>query len=278
MLFEMAVADAYGVGFENVDNELVEEHNDLKYHALSKYVKTLGRYTDDTQMSLAVAEVMLEGDWFEERDYARSFVEAYKRDPNRGYARGFGKFLKAVKTGDDLLKKIVPVSERGGAAMRAVPLGLLPKLSQVQLACTIQASVTHRTTVAVTAALAVATASHLISRKRMKPCNAVKAVSDTVPGKWDEWEGRVSLRGDDIVRAAFTVLEETDSMKEILQKSVAFGGDTDTVASIAVGLASLSPLIKKDLPKNLMSGLERGKFGADFLKKQDKRLRNKFSK
>ena len=274
----MAVADAYGVGFENAPDDLVAKHNDLKYHVLSKHVKTIGRYTDDTQMSIAVSEAIMTGDWFDQRNYAKHFVEAYQRDPHRGYARGFGKLLSKVKDGDDLLKRIVPSSDRGGAAMRAVPLGLLPTLKYVQLACTLQASITHRSVGGVTSALAVATAAHLVAKKRIKPKSLIKAVEKTVPGNWGGWKGRTSLRGDEIVRAALTILESTDSMREILHESVALGGDTDTVASIAVGIAALSDSVKNDLPKDLIKGLERGKFGVDYLKKQDRRLRAKFLK
>ena len=279
MLFELAVADAYGAGFELAPDELVAKYNDLaKYHRLSKYNKTPGRYTDDTQMSIAIAEAILEGDWFDEQNYAKSFVDTFKRDPIRGYARGFGKLLVDVKSGSDLIRRILPSSERGGAAMRAVPLGFLPKLSDVQFACTIQASITHRSSVGVTAALAVATASYYIIRKDIKPSEVIARVEKSVPGKWGGWVGRVSLRGDDIVRAALTALSTSKTLSEILKVSVGYGGDTDTVATIAVGLGSMSSHIKKDLPSVLVKGLENGKFGSDFLRKQDSKLRARFIK
>jgi ADP-ribosyl-[dinitrogen reductase] hydrolase len=279
VLFELAVADAYGAGFELVPDELVTKHNDLtKYHHLSKYNKNPGRYTDDTQMSLAVTEAILTGDWFDERNYAKAFVDTFKRDPIRGYARGFGKLLAHVKSGDDLLKKILPASERGGAAMRAVPLGFLPKLRDVQFACTIQASITHRTSAGIRAALAVATASYFVAQKQVEPHKVVKLVEKSVPGQWDTWTGRVSLNGEEIASAALTAFSSSKTLSDILRKSVAFGGDTDTVAAIAVGIGSLSDHIKNDLPKALVLGLENGKFGANFLRQQDSRLRARFFK
>jgi hypothetical protein len=53
MLLELAIGDAYGAGFEDVDAEMIRQQNDL-----SGYVKhprhhiQPGCYTDDTQMSL----------------------------------------------------------------------------------------------------------------------------------------------------------------------------------------------------------------------------------
>lgn len=277
MLFELAVADAYGGGFEMASDEMVKKNNDLsKYHRLSKYNPSPGRYTDDTQMSIAVSEALLSGDWFNERNYAKWFVDAFKRDPHRGYARGFKKLLSSVKNGDELLMRIAPASERGGAAMRAVPLGFLPTLTDVQFACTIQATITHRTSAGVRSALAVATASHYIAKKGVEPRKVVRLVEKSVPGKWDGWSGRVSLNGEEIARAALTALCSSASLSEILVNAVAFGGDTDTVAAIAVGLGALSRHVRKDFPKHLIGGLEKGKFGLDYLRGLDQRLFKRF--
>lgn len=56
MLLELAIADAYGAGFESADEMIV--NNDL-----SRYVEHLrfrlmpSSYSNDTQMSIAIAEV-----------------------------------------------------------------------------------------------------------------------------------------------------------------------------------------------------------------------------
>lgn len=58
-------------------------------------------------------------------------------------------------------------------------------------------------------------------------------------------------------------------MTELLQDCVAFGGDTDSVASVALGLASLTSSYVNDLPSFLYDDLENGKFGKDFLIRLD---------
>jgi ADP-ribosylglycohydrolase len=74
------------------------------------------------------------------------------------------------------------------------------------------------------------------------------------------------------VRAAITAVQEHDSLSEILKASIAFTGDVDTVATIALGSASCSPEISDDLPPCLIDGLENGEFGRNYLATLDYRL------
>src|SRR6266568_2298615 len=95
MLLELAIGDAYGAGFEYADRAYITRYNDL-----SRYVKhprhniQPGCYTDDTQMSLAIAEVMVEKRPWTPPILADAFVTAFKRDPHEGYASGFYRFLQ----------------------------------------------------------------------------------------------------------------------------------------------------------------------------------------
>ena len=98
MLVELAIGDAYGSCFENTDMAFVERNNDLHYEVHPRILKkypadaqpTLvpsGCYTDDTQMSIGIAEMMLddEFDWFDKEAMADKFLEVFKRDERRGY-------------------------------------------------------------------------------------------------------------------------------------------------------------------------------------------------
>jgi ADP-ribosyl-[dinitrogen reductase] hydrolase len=63
MLIELAVGDAYGAGFEYVSKTILK-HNDLSgyiQHPRHKGIRP-GYYTDDTQMSLAIAEAIVTDD------------------------------------------------------------------------------------------------------------------------------------------------------------------------------------------------------------------------
>jgi ADP-ribosylglycohydrolase len=60
MLIELAIGDAYGAGFEFVDQQTIELYNNLNgYIKHPRHDIGPGCYTDDTQMSLAVAEAIV---------------------------------------------------------------------------------------------------------------------------------------------------------------------------------------------------------------------------
>lgn len=56
-----------------------------------------------------------------------------------------------------------------------------------------------------------------------------------------------------------------DRMSAILRTCIDYGGDTDTVAAIALGAASCYEEIEQDLPQQLYDKLENGAYGRDFL-------------
>ena len=90
MLVELAVGDAYGAGFEYASDALVRDRNDLSWYVQHpRHGIRPGAYTDDTQMSIAVAEAILSGERWTPALLARHFVTAFKRDRREGYARGF---------------------------------------------------------------------------------------------------------------------------------------------------------------------------------------------
>ena len=74
MLYEIAIADAYGAGFEFSPPDDARPNDGLCYHRNAKHPSLRpGAYTDDTQMSIAVAECLL-ADCLEVSDFAAAFV------------------------------------------------------------------------------------------------------------------------------------------------------------------------------------------------------------
>jgi ADP-ribosylglycohydrolase len=145
MLLEIAVADAYGAGFEFAD-PTPDRVNDASRHVQHPRHMTVrpGLFTDDTQMSDAVASCVLAGRTTRE-DFAEAFVTGFKRDWRDGYARGFQAFLESVTDGADFLGRIKPDSDKSGAAMRVGPIGLLGSVEEVLRVATLQARLTHDT-------------------------------------------------------------------------------------------------------------------------------------
>ncbi len=66
-----------------------------------------------------------------------------------------------------------------------------------------------------------------------------------------------------------------NSMSDLLRECVALTGDVDTVAAMALAAGACSEEVAQDLPLRLISDLENGPFGRDFLIDLDKRLMEK---
>ena len=145
MLVELAIGDAYAAAFEFVDAELTREHQLGDYARHPRHPLALGRYTDDTQMSIAVAELIVSGAPFTRENLADGFVQTFQRDRRKGYARGFYEFLTGVKDGADFLARIRPDSDKNGGAMRAAPVGVFARVEEVVEKATLQARLTHDT-------------------------------------------------------------------------------------------------------------------------------------
>ena len=98
-------------------------------------------------------------------------------------------------------------------------------------------------------------------------------ISEFVPGTWiAPWHGKVGAKGLMSVRAALTAVMAHDSLSEILKACVAFTGDVDTVATVALGAASCSREIAQDIPSVLIDNLENGEYGLDYLRALDAQL------
>lgn len=271
MLIHLAIGDAYGACFEYSDpdsarpNDLSGYPANLAYDAIGR-----GRYTDDTQMAVAVAETLIGGST-SRLAFADSFVRCFRRDPRHGYSRGMQAFIETCRDGTDFLARISPASDRSGAAMRASPIGLLPDEDDVMRVAEIQARVTHDTDGGVAAAKAAALMAHALRRGLCPRAELPRWLAERIPGaRWDEpWFGPVGARGIDSVRAALWAVAGGNSMATILRAAVAWTGDVDTVAAVAMGAASCDESLLDDLPSALLDGLESGPYGRRFLEDLD---------
>ncbi|GAA5146140.1 hypothetical protein GCM10023321_05140 [Pseudonocardia eucalypti] len=277
MLVELAIGDAYGAGFEFAASEEVEEHNTLhgyRQHPRHRGIRP-GMYTDDTQLTLAVAELLLDGDPWTPENLADRLVDAYHRDPRDGYAKGFRALLDANRTGAELRAAIAPASDRSGAAMRAGPIGLLPDVDEVLRLAEIQARVTHDTPAGIESARAAALAVHYCHH-RIGPTERVAHwITERLDGAEDwsvPWQGKVDALGVMCVRAALTALSGKRRLTDLLSVCIGYTGDVDTVATIALAAGSRAADVEQDLPAHLYDTLENGPFGRDYLADLDARL------
>ena len=274
MLMELAIGDAYGAGFEYTDRDFIAAHNDMTgYVQHPRHGTPPGWYTDDAQMSLAIAEAVLSGEEWTPLMLANKFVECFKRDPHEGYAERFYAFLQSVKDGEHFLKEIVPISDKSGAAMRAAPIGVYQNAEIVMDRTTIQAKLTHDTPDGINASLAAALMTHYFLYRHGPKHELGKYIEKYVPGNWSEpWQGKVKAKGWMSVRAAITAVVSSDRMSDLLRNCINFTGDVDTVATIALAAASCSDEIAQDLPDTLIWQLENRIYGRDYIIALDKQL------
>jgi len=283
VLVRIAQGDAYGMACEYVSlpRDRAVHDEALRFERYLEHPRHrvgAGRYTDDTQMSVAVALVLLCED-FGRRAFARSFVECFKRDERKGYARHFQKLLEEVKDGDDLLDKIRPDSDKNGAAMRSVPIGVLPDPARIVEVATTQAKITHDTEGGVNASVAVALMSHFALHTD-EPFATMRAWLRTqmplakIPD--EPFRGRVEAPdvGWKTAMAVLTSIERETTLLDIARTILVWGGDTDSVLAIAWGVASSR--ITENLPEFFARDLERGRHGLDFLTELGTALMKKF--
>lgn len=277
MLVNIAIGDAYGASFEFMEVEFVNLHNTATSYETGAGRANGGHYTDDTQMSLALAELMLERKVWTRPDVAGKFLEVFKRDPRPGYAHGFYQFLQRTNSVDEFLKNIITSSTKSGAAMRAAPLGILDSVEEVIAKSYLQASITHNTEEGINAAIVVALSSYFFFHKLGKKEDLPSFIAFLVPGDWfTPWSGAVSVEAVDCTKAALTAVMKSHTLQELLINSVSFTGDTDTVAAIAMGIVNRSSQFENDLPSMLYQQLENDIYGYDYLLDLDKKLNRQF--
>lgn len=294
MLLGIAAGDAYGAPFEN--RTYIETAEMLKNQGLIP-----GKYTDDTQQALALAELIGAGEAVTPRSIAQFFLRAYARDPREGYSAMTRQML-ASQDPDVFLVSISPeeLHERktDGAAMRALPLGFFTTRDEVVRNSMISASVTHGHPDAITATVAVALIAHetLQNRPLAQVWNRIRELikeinpdiipyldSCAIPGIFDRTsileeyekygvpytESRIFIGSILALLASFGA-----DPHALLVQSILLGGDTDSVAAVVVG-ASLTR-DGDDLIWNLVDALENGPYGKDYLATVGEKVSKRF--
>ena len=294
MLLRIAQGDAFAVAVEYVKRDkfpdlyaAVERYDSYQQHPTHTKLRP-GMYTDDTQMSIAVSEVLLRSPTPTAEIFAEQFYECFRRDPRDGYSRGFQKILEEAKSPDHMRQLITPNSNKNGAAMRAVPIGVIKDPNQVVALAAMQAQVTHATYGGINSAVIVALMSHfgLYDRRGFisfkgwgnQYCPALEHFSRP-------WEGPVNGFyassdptglgvGMNTAWAVWTLLVEETSLMGMMRRLITWGGDTDSVAAIAWGIGS-TRFPDEVLPEFLERDLEVSgnlAYGPTYLKELGKRL------
>ncbi len=282
-LVYMAIGDAYGMAYEFASDIAAVGPNDLTYKKHPTHLQQLsGHYGDDTQMSWINAEILVQRDTARliGETFADAWVFNYHQDPRVGYSRRMTQALSSAADGADFMTRIdATKGVTSGAAMRAGVIGLLPDTAEVRRIAALQAAVTHNTPAGIVSAQTVALAVHAL-HYNLCPVAGLPAFLDGEIGiRWRTLnDGGDPNHGLYIVRQALGVVQQADTLSDVLRGCVDLGPgqDTDTVAAIAMAIASRAREIADDLPPHLFAGLEDGPYGRTFLAGLDRGLAARF--
>jgi len=290
MLLGIAIGDALGVAYELINNrkKVKEKFRFDRYLPGGSGWKS-GQYSDDTQMSLAIAELLISKKEFSKINLADYFLRAYSRDSHMGYGGSVREGLKKAKTSKEFLEIIPGNSNGNGACMRAIPLGVLPKIKDVIRYAKVNAEITHNTPSAIASSVCVAAASHYFyynldkpekvfdyclnackkidkeSTRYLKTIGSMKSFNPKILfGEENEFKG-VPVNGMRTAGAVLYIISKFNkNPRETLKEAILLGGDTDTVASICLGIVAMKTGIDK-LPPFTFKELENNGYGRDYL-------------
>jgi poly(ADP-ribose) glycohydrolase ARH3 len=224
-----------------------------------------GRTTEDTEMTIAVAEWILEDPALDGGELARRIRRAH--DPDRGYGRTTTDVLRRLRAGEDWQAAADQVFPRGsfgnGAAARITPCALLfggdrERLEQVVETC---ASVTHSHPLGVAGALLQARQVALSLSLHGMPLDAIgvavelrsttrsaefrhklRAVEEclerraTAAAVRDRLGCNATALGS-VATALYCALAHGESFEEALVFAVSLGGETDAIGAMTGAIA-----------------------------------------
>ena len=188
-------------------------------------------FTDDSVLTIATAEVLLQ-----KRNYVEAYKEWARRYSNAGFGGTFSQWLQS--------ESLEPYNSWGnGSAMRVSPVGwAFETLEETLAEAKRSAEVTHNHPEGIKGAQSVAAAIFLARTKNSKP--KIKAHIEAMFGynlkrTTDEirpdYTFDVSCMGS-VPEAIICFLESNDYV-HALQLAISLGGDSDTIACIAGGIA-----------------------------------------
>lgn len=280
MLLEGGIGDAYGAGFEFENETNIKLYNKLiEYRKHPKYDSIYKTYTDDTQMAIAISELLLDSDEWSIVSIANKFVEVFKKDPRRGYSSRFYNILNEVESGGELLKKLIPYSNRNGAAMRSYPIGIFKEELEIIEKCMLQAKVTHDTKEGILSSQLIGLAAHFFLYKKGSKNELAFYLGEqlSISSNFQK-QSTIKMEALPIVNTVISLVTQHEKMTTCLLEAVDLGGDTDTVASLALALLSLSDEVINDLPQWLYNDFDGGAYGKKYLIHLDKMLFEKIDK
>jgi len=283
-LLGVAIGDALGGLFEARSPESIRERF-ATADEIAAYPKEEIWYTDDTQMTIGIAETLADHGEIVNIRLCEAFVANYI--PSRGYGRGARAILEAMEDGKDheqVAAEYFPGGSYGnGAAMRVAPVGLFfhHERKRIWEQARLSALPTHLHALGIEGAQILALAVGILCedaawnrtrffdellapdltfeyRTQMEFASRANSV-DKLPPLGNRIEALYSVP---TAIACFALTP--DSLTDTLGNAIFLGGDTDTIAAMAGALVG-THLGLQGLPERLVRLLESSPKGRDYL-------------
>jgi len=204
------------------------------------------RFTDDTVLTVAVADSILKN-----IDYATSLKTFGAKYPDAGYGASFFRWIFS--------SDIKPYNSWGnGSAMRVSPVGFaFASIEDVLKEAKKSAEITHNHPEGIKGAQAVALAIYLARSGKNKA--AIKAeISHRFGYDLDRrlddirphYTFDVSCQGS--VPESIMAFLEGENFEDTIRKGISLGGDSDTIACIAGGIAQA---FYRNIPQDIISNV-----------------------
>lgn len=251
MIFETAIGDAYALAWEFVPESMSPKHDWNGYKTRPKTGNFVplraGQYTDDTMRTLANARVILSGDVTSPLAYVREIKAGFRADKRGGWSSKFYNFLiEHENFPDTFWLSALRGRNTNGALMGAAVMGMLPSPEEAWEAGYVQASVTHDAEGARYAA-ALSVTAHGLRTGLCDPLSVHDVISRHDPITSNEIldrgriETRVDMSAGMTCAAVLQILRNAWSLRDVMNQTIMLGGDTDSVAAAAFGIASMTP-------------------------------------
>ncbi len=275
-LLGTAVGDSIGKFFEGSARL---DQNNVESKVLEQRELT---WTDDTQMTIGLAESLVEREGFDGEHMAKLFARNY--DPARGYGPSTSKVLERIRRGEpwDLPANDTIWGEGSygnGAAMRIAPVGLLygGNLGKVREIAEATSRITHTHPLGVDGAVlqaqAVALAAQSVPGEDFLPEEFLKALVEQTgnemyvkklekvgqllksPGDVAKELGNGMEAFNSVPAAIYSFLVSPMKFKDAVSGAVALGGDADTIGAMT-GAISGAYLGASSIPADWIDKLE----------------------
>ncbi|MCC1485642.1 ADP-ribosylglycohydrolase family protein [Winogradskyella immobilis] len=250
-----AIGDAYGSSYENITKE---DNSENTYYLFGKPKVKIPKWriTDDTQLTLATCEAIIENESLNAEVFAEKYLEYFKSRKITGIGASTLKALQELEVGGhwSLVGRKGEYGAGNGSAMRIAPLGFETNITRdlIKDVC----NITHQNDEAYIGALSVIIAiQSILNETWTGKENLIKIITDQLPDtrvrdRLIEIDNlkcdlkQVGELGNDgyVVNSiplaiAFASKVNEIGLTDMYKQIIELGGDTDTNCSIAGQIA-----------------------------------------